>query len=128
MICLTVDEVILLHEKLIQSTGGAAGLRDRGLLESAVWSATIQVGNVEPYPTAEEKAARLAFALVNNHAFLDGNKRVGILAMLMMLSLNGVAVSYTQGEVISLGLAVAAGTTGYDEILDWIRVHKKDRS
>ena len=54
MICLTVDEVILLHEKLIQSTGGAAGLRDRGLLESAVWSATIQVGNVEPYPTAEE--------------------------------------------------------------------------
>lgn len=128
MICLTVEEIILLHEKLIKVTGGADGLRDRGLLESAAWSVTIGVGDVEPYPTAEEKAARLAFALVNNHAFVDGNKRVGMLAMLMMLSLNGVTVSYTQAELISLGLSVAEGTAGYDEILSWIRVHKKDRS
>lgn len=78
MICLTVDEVILLHEKLIAATGGAAGLRDRGLLESAVWSITVCVGDVEPYPSAEEKSARLAFALVNNHACVDGNKRQGV--------------------------------------------------
>jgi len=82
MILLTVDEVFRLHQKQLEDTGGAPGLRDLGLLESAINSVYSAFGAFEPYQTMEEKAARLAFALVNNHAFVDGNKRTGILAML----------------------------------------------
>lgn len=76
MIRLTVEEVLLLHEKLLAATGGSPGLRDRGLLESAVWSVDAAFGEVEQYPSVEEKAARLAFALVTNHAFEIGRAHV----------------------------------------------------
>lgn len=120
MILLTVDEIIMLHEKLLAATGGLPGLRDRGLLESAVFSVNASFEEVEQYPTVEEKAARLAYALISNHAFADGNKRVGVLAMLMTLRLNGAALRCTQQELIDLGLAAASGKIGYDEILRWI--------
>ncbi len=109
MILLTVDEIIMLHGKLLKATGGLPGLRDRGL--------------VEQYPTVEEKAVRLAYALISNHAFVDGNKRVGVLAMLMTLCLNGVALQYTQQELIYLGIGAASGKVGYEKILRWIRYH-----
>ena len=124
MILLTVDEIIMLHEKLLAATGGLPGLRDRGLLESAVFSVNTSFEDVEQYPTVEEKAARLAYALISNHAFADGNKRVGVLAMLMTLRLNGVAMRYTQQELIDLGLAVASGKVGYGEVLMRIKQHK----
>ena len=123
MIKLTVDEVVLLHEKLLAATGGSPGLRDRGLLESAVWSVDAAFGEVEQYPSVEEKAARLAFALVTNHAFVDGNKRVGMLAMLVTLELNGITLRYAQEELVALGLDAAAGHAGYEEILAWVRGH-----
>ena len=123
MILLTVDEVIILHGKLLEATGGFPGLRDRGLLESAVLSVNAGFEDVERYPTAEEKAARLAYALISNHPFVDGNKRVGVLSMLMMLKLNGVTLRYTQQELIDLGLAAASGKMGYEEILEWILHH-----
>ncbi len=125
MILLTVDEIIMLHEKLLAATGGTPGLRDRGLLESAVFGVNAGFEDMEQYPTAEEKAARLAFSLVGNHAFVDGNKRLGMLAMLMTLSLNHVPIQYTQAELIDLGLAAASGGVKYDEILEWIATHKK---
>lgn len=124
MIRLTTDEVIRLHEKLLSATGGSPGLRDQGLLESAVWSADAAFGNVERYPSIEEKAARLSYALISNHAFVDGNKRIGILAMLVTLDLNDVALQYSQTELIELGLAVANGQAKYDDILVWIYNHK----
>lgn len=124
MIPLTTDEVIRLHEKLLSATGGIPGLRDQGLLESAVWSTDAAFGNVERYPSIEEKAARLSYALISNHAFVDGNKRVGILAMLATLDLNDVALQYSQTELIELGLAVANGQAKYDDILVWIYNHK----
>ena len=123
MIRLTVEEVLLLHEKLLAATGGSPGLRDRGLLESAVWSVDAAFGEVEQYPAVEEKAARLAFALVTNHAFVDGNKRVGMLAMLVTLELNGITLRYAQEELVALGLDAAAGHAGYEEILAWVRGH-----
>lgn len=123
MILLTVEEVIMLHEKLLAATGGLPGLRDRGLLESAVLSVDAGFEDVEQYPTVEEKAARLAYALISNHPFADGNKRVGVLAMLMTLKLNGMALQYTQRELIDLGLAAASGKAGYTEILGWVRQH-----
>lgn len=125
MILLTVDEIIQLHSRLVERTGGCDGLRDRGLLESAVFNVESCFGGVEAYPTVEEKAARLLFSLANNHAFVDGNKRIGVLAMLMTLSLNDVPLQYTQEELITLGLSVADGSYDYPAILKWIRTHKK---
>lgn len=79
---------------------------------------------MEQYPTVAEKAARLAFSLIANHAFADGNKRVGILAMLMTLKLNGIALQYTQQELIDLGLSVASGGARYHKILSWVHAHQ----
>lgn len=123
MILLTVDEILLLHEKLLSATGGAPGLRDRGLLESAVFGVSASFEEVEKYPTVEEKAARLAYGLIGNHAFVDGNKRVGILAMLTTLVLNEVELHYTQAELIQLGLDAARGVLPYSGILSWIKQH-----
>jgi death-on-curing protein len=124
MINSTVDEELLLHDKLIAATGGSPGLRDRGLLESAVYSVSGGFGETETYPTAEEKAARFAYALTQNHAFVDGNKRIGMLAMLTTLRMNGAVLQYTQPELVALGLGVADGSIGYDGVLDWIHRHK----
>lgn len=124
MIILTIDEIIMLHDKLLKSTGGFSGLRDRGLLESAVFSVNASFGGVEQYPTGEEKAARLGYALITNHAFGDGNKRVGVLAMLMVLRLNDIALQYTQQELIDLGFGAASGNAGYQNILNWVLSHQ----
>lgn len=124
MILLTVEEISDLHDKLIERTGGSHGLRDQSLLESAVYSAMSGFGDNEAYPSVEEKAARLMFSLTNNHAFVDGNKRIGVLTMLMTLQLNNVKIKYTQTELISLGISVADGKTKYTEILDWIMERK----
>lgn len=124
MILLTVEEISDLHDKLIERTGGSHGLRDQSLLESAVYSAMSGFGDNEAYPSVEEKAARLMFSHTNNHAFVDGNKRIGVLTMLMTLQLNNVKIKYTQTELISLGISVADGKTKYTETLDWIMERK----
>ncbi len=124
MIFLTVEEIISLHNKLIERTGGSQGLRDQNLLESAIYSALSSFGDNEVYPSIEEKAARLMFSLTNNHAFVDGNKRIGVFAMLITLQLNNVKIKYTQEELISLSLSVADGKTSYNDILQWIVKHK----
>lgn len=123
MILLTVDEIISLHSKLVAKTGGSDGLRDRGLLESAVYSAMGGFGDEEAYPTIEEKAARLMYALVNNHAFVDGNKRIGVLVMLTTLRLNSVELKFTQTELIELGLQTASGKADYEQVLEFIKSH-----
>ena len=124
MTLLTEEEIIRLHGKLIEATGGTDGVRDIGLLSSAICNAYGGFGDVEAFPTIEEKAARLAYALVENHAFVDGNKRIGILVMLMTLKLNGVLIAYTQAELIQLGLSIADGSRKYEDIFAWILSHK----
>lgn len=121
MINLTINEIISLHEKLLKKTGGISGVRDIGMLESAVYSTMQAFGEEEVYPTPVERAARLAYSVTMNHPFLDGNKRTGMLAMIVTLKLNGIQLSYTQQELIDLGLSVADGSYGYEEILSWIR-------
>lgn len=123
MILLTVDEIIYLHSKLVAKTGGSDGLRDRGLLESAVFNALVGFGDEEAYPTIEEKAARLMYSIVNNHAFVDGNKRIGVVVMLTTLKLNELELKYTQAELIELGLETASGKANYDYILNFIKSH-----
>ena len=125
MIVLTVDEIIYQHKRLIEQFGGSDGLRDMGLLESAVASVNGGFENTETYPTVEEKAARFAYALTQNHAFVDGNKRIGMLAMLTTLAMNDVAIRYTQQELIELGLSAADGRAGYEDVLEWINRHKQ---
>lgn len=125
MILLTVDEIISLHSKLIAKTGGIDGLRDKGLLESAVYSADSGFGDEEAYPTVEEKSARLMYSLVSNHAFVDGNKRIGVFVLLLTLRLNGIILKYRQAELVALGLPTAKGELGFEEILNWINNHKE---
>ena len=123
MITLTVSEILRLHQKLLDATGGLSGTRDLGLLESAVYSANQVFGEEEAYPTVEQRAARLAYAITQNHPFVDGNKRIGMLVMLMTLRLNHVQIQYTQAELIQLGLSVADNSYRYEDILAWINNH-----
>lgn len=125
MIILSVDEISDLHSLLIEKTGGSHGLRDRDLLESAVYSAVSGFGEDEAYPSVEEKSARLMYALTNNHAFVDGNKRIGTLVMLVTLKLNNIKLVYTQEELVTISLSVADGSIGYAEILEFINSHKQ---
>lgn len=109
MIKLTVDDIMLLHEKIIDKIGGIRGIRDIGLLEMAINSLFSSFGGEDLYKTVEEKGQQLCSSLIRNHPFLDGNKRIGILAMLVFLDLNGKKFNTTNEEIISLGLNVAKG-------------------
>ncbi|MSS89527.1 type II toxin-antitoxin system death-on-curing family toxin [Eisenbergiella tayi] len=124
MINLTIDEITYLHEKLIQKTGDISGIRDIGMLESAVYSAKQSFGDEEVYPIPIERAARLAYYVITNHLFMDGNKRTGMSVMLMTLKLNHIEIEYTQQELICLGLSVADRSNGYGVILKWIIVQQ----
>lgn len=124
MIRFSREKVLLLHQLLAEETGGAVGLRDQALLDSALESAFAGFGDREFYPTKEEKAARLGFALVGNHAFLDGNKRIGMYVMLTFLEVNGIRMECTNEEVVQAALDVASGTMGYEDLLAWVRSHK----
>ncbi|HGA1150855.1 TPA: type II toxin-antitoxin system death-on-curing family toxin [Streptococcus suis] len=120
---LTVEQVIELHTRLIQATGGLDGVRDVGLIEFSLSSAFSTYFGVEKYPSIEEKAARLCYSLVNNHAFLDGNKRIGVFVMIIFLELNGIVLNQTDDEIVKLGLGVASSELDYDAILEYIRNH-----
>ena len=120
---LTVDEITRLHTRLIKQTGGIDGLRDTGGLESAVHQPQASFGGEDLYPTLEEKAAALGFSLINNHAFLDGNKRIGHAAVEVFLMLNGYQISADVDIQEELVLGVAAGHTSQDELAQWLAQH-----
>ena len=124
MIRFSRDKVLLLHQLMIAETGGAADVRDFGLLESALESAYATFDGQELYPTKEEKGARIGYALISNHAFVDGNKRIGMYVMLTFLEVNGVRLNCTNADVVYAGLAVADGTLKYEGLLDWVREHR----
>ena len=117
------EKVLLLHQLITQETGGEVGLRDQALLDAALAAAFAGVADREFYPSKEEKAAKLGFDLISNHAFLDGNKRIGMYVMLTFLEANGIGVEADNEEVASVGLAVASGTMKYEALLDWVRKH-----
>ena len=118
------EKVLLLHQLVIESTGGGEGVRDLGLLDSAIASAFQTFDGVDLYPTKEEKAARLGFNLVSNHAFVDGNKRIGLLVMLSFLAINGINLKYTDDELVEVGIKLASGEIQYEQLLEWINAHK----
>lgn len=125
MIKFSKEKVKHLHQMMAQATGGSEGLRDEGLLDSALESAFATFDGVELYPSKEEKAAKLAFSLVSNHAFVDGNKRIGVYVMLSFLEINGIRIDASDDDVVRLGLGIADGSMKYEEILSWIMDHKE---
>ena len=121
MILLTVDEIIELHKRITIATGGASGIRDKGLLESAVLNCYQSFDGIALYPTIIEKAARMAYSISKNHPFVDGNKRIAVTSMLVLLRMNEILLRYAQEDLIALGLGVADGTIDYKGIVHWIR-------
>ena len=124
MIKFSSEKVKLLHQLMAEATGGGVGVRDEGLLDSAIEGAFATFDGVELYPSKEEKAAKLGYSLISNHAFVDGNKRIGVYVMLSFLELNGIHIESTDEDVLSLGLGVADGSMEQKDILDWIHKHK----
>ena len=120
MIKFSQEKVMLLHKLITEATGGDPNIRDIALLNSALESAFATFGGQELYPTKQEKGARLGYALISNHAFVDGNKRIGMYVLLTFLETNGIKIRPTNEEVARVGFAVASGEMKYEELLDWI--------
>ncbi len=125
MIILSKEQVLQLHTNLIKATGGSDGIRDEGMLDSALNSPFQSFGGKDLYSSIESKAAQLCFGLVKNHAMIDGNKRLGTHVMLVFLALNGYELSYCQKEISDIVLTLASGEIGAEEILQWIIEHQK---
>ena len=124
MIKLSQEKVLALHKMMTAETGGDSNVRDLGLLSSALEAAFATFDGEELYPSAEEKGARLGYSLISNHAFVDGNKRIGMFVLLIFLEVNGVFLRPSNEEVARVGLAVAAGEMKYDALLKWISDNK----
>lgn len=117
---LTSKQVLNIHADLIFATGGTDGLRDMGMLESALNSPFQTFDQIDMYPTLQQKAARLAFSIVKNHPFVDGNKRSGVHVMLVFLAINGIFPDYTQEELIEIGLKLADGSIDDIFLFQWL--------
>ena len=121
---LSIDEVIYLHSELVRETGGSDGVRDEGRLESAVNAPFQSFGGYDVYPTIYEKAARLGFGLAQNHAFIDGNKRIAAHALLAFLRLNGIIIDCTEFELFSEFYKLAASEVTFEDLVSWIKQHE----
>ena len=124
MIRLSKHQILLIHDQLIAETGGSSGLRDEGMLDSALNAPFQTFGGVDVYPSLQQKAARLCFGLVKNHPFVDGNKRIGVHAMLVFLVLNGIELHHSQTELSDVILQLAAGEIEATDLLRWILAHQ----
>lgn len=121
---ISLEQVFKLHTKMMNATGGEAGIREVDLLESALYNAFATFDGIELYKTVEEKCANICFGIIKNHPFLDGNKRMGIYVMLTLLEFNGVKLRFTQSELVDLGLGIASGKYQQDYIYNWIKIHR----
>ena len=124
MIKISKEKALLLHQLMAEATGGSVGVRDSALLESALESCFATFDGVDLYPTKEEKGARLGYALISNHAFVDGNKRIGVYLMTTFLEMNGIRLQATNEEIVQIGLSVADGSMKYDDLLAWVWTHR----
>ena len=120
---LTKEQIKMLHSALVERFGGQDGLRDEGMLDSALNTPFQTFSGSELYPDLLSKAARLAFGLIANHPFIDGNKRIGTHAMLIFLRLNNVEIEYDDDDLIALILKTAAGENDDKTILEWLKKH-----
>lgn len=124
MIKISNDMVKLMHKLIAEETGGSIGVKDEGLLDSALENAFQTFDDKELYPSKQEKGARLGYSLISNHAFVDGNKRIGMHIMLLFLEMNGVHLTISDQDIIDAGLGVANGSMKYEDLLNWIYKHE----
>ncbi len=124
MIRLSKSQIFLLYEQLVAETAGSSGLRNEGMLDSALNAPFQTFDGEDVYPSLQQKAARLCFGLVKNHPFVDGNKRIGVHVMLVFLALNGIELQHTQTELSDVILRLAADTIQSSDLLDWILTHQ----
>lgn len=117
------DEILSLHSKLISQSGGLDGIRDASLLDLSVNSPYHTFGGQHLYPSIQAMAAHLAFSLIKNHPFFDGNKRIGIFAMMVFLEINGLPLTCTDNELETLGWGLADGSITEPELSEWIVTH-----
>lgn len=120
MIKFSKENVLSIYEVLTLKTGGTVGIRDEGLLASALEAPYQTFSGVDLFPTLLEKGVRLGFGLVSNHPFVDGNKRIGILIMLVFFEMNGILIDFTDDEVVDMALGVASGKYSYNDLLSII--------
>lgn len=123
---ISIDQVMVLHQKIIDVTGGKNGIRDKNLLESALNNAFATFDSIELYQSIEEKCANICFAIIKNHPFIDGNKRLGIYIMLILLDHNNINIEFEQNELVGLGLGIAESRYDQKSIFNWIKKHEND--
>ncbi len=124
---LTVGEVLDIYSRVMQQSGGLVGIRDLGALESAVAQPRMTFDDAELYPTLVEKTSALGFSLIENHPFLDGNKRAGHAALETLLVLNGYQISAGVDEQVAIILGIASGTVDREAFTAWLRGHIERR-
>jgi death-on-curing protein len=120
---LTVNEVLEIYDRVMQQSGGSVGIRDLKALESAIAQPRMTFGGEDLYPTIVEKAVALGFSLIQNHPFVDGNKRTGHAGMEIFLVLNGYQINADVDEQERVVLRVASGEIGRDAFTEWLRAH-----
>lgn len=123
MIWITAEDVIALHSQIIKRTGGLDGLRDRSGLEAAIAAPLQSFDGNDFYPTIIEKISRLGYGLAANHAFIDGNKRIGALMTQLLLQWNEYNLVLKKGELADMFIAIADGSADESELLKWIQNH-----
>jgi death-on-curing protein len=120
---LTIEEILVLHQGLIDASGGSHGVRDAGGLESAIAQPQFAFGGSELYPTLADKACALAFSLMKNHPFIDGNKRIGYAAMAVFVRMNAYRMVVEVDDAEQTVLQLAAGSMEREEFREWISRH-----
>ncbi len=120
---LTLIEVLELHRRILEQSGGALGIRDMGLLESAIAQPRMTFGGEDLYPSLLKKAAALGFSILMNHPFVDGNKRTGHAATETFLVLNGLEINASVDEQEHIVLAIVSGELGREAFVEWLRQH-----
>ena len=118
---ISLKTVLRLHELSIIKYGGSQGIRDQGLMESAIARPYQTFGGEYLYPTIFEKAAAIAESLIINHPFLDGNKRTGFLAMLAVLETENFKINISNDEVYSFTIQISTGEIKFDQIVVWLK-------
>ncbi|MBQ7732661.1 MAG: type II toxin-antitoxin system death-on-curing family toxin [Synergistaceae bacterium] len=120
---ISYEEIIYMHSEIVRETGGSDGVRDEGLLDSALNAPFQSFGGYDVYPTIHEKAARLGFGLAQNHAFIDGNKRIAAVAVLEFLSANDIEIDCTEFELFSVFYKLAASEVTFEDFVKWLKDH-----
>lgn len=125
MIWITVEQVIAVHTYLIKETGGMDGIRDKAGLEAAIAAPLQSFDGLDLFPSLLEKIARIGYGLAANHAFLDGNKRIGAMVTQLLLQWNGYPLFLQEDELADMFIAIAAGNATEKDLLHWLEQKTK---